>query len=173
LTKQVSAIFIALPPFGCKRKNIWMLRPYHIKYFNVRFQVLTAESMKFRTVFWDVLPCKIIVYIHPWWWRQHVPLKRRSTIVLHGSTSQNTILNIIELSRKTQNTVEKMSGDKDHKGSKHDNIATYKAKCKDCPQYYAGQTARTFSARYKVHKKQQRQHTIPSTRAGYRTHTGS
>jgi hypothetical protein len=22
LTKQVSAIFIALPPFGCKRKNI-------------------------------------------------------------------------------------------------------------------------------------------------------
>jgi hypothetical protein len=28
---------------------------------SVRFQVLTAASMKFRTVFWDVLPCKIIV----------------------------------------------------------------------------------------------------------------
>jgi hypothetical protein len=28
---------------------------------NVRFQVLTAASMKFRIVFWDVLPCKIIV----------------------------------------------------------------------------------------------------------------
>jgi hypothetical protein len=27
----------------------------------VRFQVLTATSMKFRFVFWDVLPCKIIV----------------------------------------------------------------------------------------------------------------
>jgi hypothetical protein len=27
----------------------------------VRFQVLTAASMKFRIVFWDVLPCKIIV----------------------------------------------------------------------------------------------------------------
>jgi hypothetical protein len=27
----------------------------------VRFQVLTAESMKFRIVFWDVLPCKMIV----------------------------------------------------------------------------------------------------------------
>jgi hypothetical protein len=27
----------------------------------VRFQDLTAESMKFRFVFWDVLPCKIIV----------------------------------------------------------------------------------------------------------------
>jgi hypothetical protein len=24
----------------------------------------------------------------PWWWRQHVPQKRRSTIILHGSTSQ-------------------------------------------------------------------------------------
>jgi hypothetical protein len=27
----------------------------------VRFQVLTAATMKFRIVFWDVLPCKIIV----------------------------------------------------------------------------------------------------------------
>jgi len=27
----------------------------------VRFQVLTAASMMFRIVFWDVLPCKIIV----------------------------------------------------------------------------------------------------------------
>jgi hypothetical protein len=27
----------------------------------VRFQVLTAASMKFRIVFWDILPCKIIV----------------------------------------------------------------------------------------------------------------
>jgi hypothetical protein len=32
---------------------------------------------------------------HPWWWRQYVPLKRRSTIILRGSTSQKTILNII------------------------------------------------------------------------------
>jgi hypothetical protein len=31
---------------------------------------------------------------HPWWWRQYAPLKRRSTIILHGSTSQKTILNI-------------------------------------------------------------------------------
>jgi hypothetical protein len=30
------------------------------EYF-VRFQVLTAASMKFRFVFWDVMPCKIIV----------------------------------------------------------------------------------------------------------------
>jgi hypothetical protein len=31
----------------------------------------------------------------PWWWRQYIPLKRRSTIILHGSTSQKTILNIL------------------------------------------------------------------------------
>jgi hypothetical protein len=30
-------------------------------YDTVRFQVLTAASMKLRFVFWDVLPCKIIV----------------------------------------------------------------------------------------------------------------
>jgi hypothetical protein len=27
----------------------------------VRFQVLTAASMVFRVVFWDILPCKMIV----------------------------------------------------------------------------------------------------------------
>jgi hypothetical protein len=27
----------------------------------VRFQVLTAASMMFRIVFWDVLPCRMIV----------------------------------------------------------------------------------------------------------------
>jgi hypothetical protein len=30
---------------------------------------------------------------HPWWWRQYAPLKRRSTIILHGSTTQKTTLN--------------------------------------------------------------------------------
>jgi hypothetical protein len=69
----------------------------------VRFHVLTAASMKFRIVSWDVLPCKIIVdrrfratwCLHHQGWRQHVPLNRRSTIILHGSTSQKTILNFI------------------------------------------------------------------------------
>jgi hypothetical protein len=27
----------------------------------VRFQVLTAASMMYRVVFWDILPCKMIV----------------------------------------------------------------------------------------------------------------
>jgi hypothetical protein len=82
-------------------------RVHTVKLFimQVRFQVLTAASMKFRFVFWDVMPCKIIVYrrfrctfcLHhqgnEWWWRQHVPLKRRTTIILHGSTSHKTDLN--------------------------------------------------------------------------------
>jgi hypothetical protein len=41
--------------------------------------------LKFRIVFWDVLPCKIIVdrrfrgtyclHTHPWWWRQHAAVR--------------------------------------------------------------------------------------------------
>jgi hypothetical protein len=62
----------------------------------VRFQVLTAASMMFRVVFWDILPCKMIV-THPWWWRQYAPLKRRSTIILHGSRSQKTTPNHVDV----------------------------------------------------------------------------
>jgi hypothetical protein len=58
----------------------------------VRFQVLTAASM-IRIVFWDVLPCKMIVDRRFRCWGPYAPLKRRSTIILHGSTSQKTILN--------------------------------------------------------------------------------
>jgi hypothetical protein len=47
--------------------------------------------MMFRIVFWDVLPCKIIVDRH---FRGAYCLHhRRSTIILHGSTSQKTIVN--------------------------------------------------------------------------------
>jgi hypothetical protein len=57
----------------------------------------------FRIVFWDVLRCKIIVRDYPWWWRQYVPLKCRLTIILHGSTSQKTILNFILAAVRTWN----------------------------------------------------------------------
>jgi hypothetical protein len=40
--------------------------------------------------------------MHPWWWRQYAPLKRRPTIILHGSTSQKTI-RIMEFIDKTIN----------------------------------------------------------------------
>jgi hypothetical protein len=61
----------------------------------VRFQVLTAASMKFRFIFWDVLPCIIIVdrrfrgtcCLH------HQGDRPLLFIILHGSTSQKTNLN--------------------------------------------------------------------------------
>jgi hypothetical protein len=37
----------------------------------VRFQVLMAASMKFRIVFWDVLPCKVI--FENYFTRQYIP----------------------------------------------------------------------------------------------------
>jgi hypothetical protein len=58
--------------------------------------------MKFRIVFWDVLPCKIIVdrrlrgtccLHHQGRWRQHEAMKYRSKIILHGIKFQKTILN--------------------------------------------------------------------------------
>jgi hypothetical protein len=57
--------------------------------------------MKFRIFFWDVLPCKIIVdrrfrgtyCLHLWW----------STIILHRSTSQKTILIFILAAVRTWN----------------------------------------------------------------------
>jgi len=60
----------------------------------VRFQVLTAASMMFRVVFWVILPCKMI-FDRRFRWRQYAPLKRRSTIILYGSITQKTTLNII------------------------------------------------------------------------------
>jgi hypothetical protein len=36
----------------------------------------------------------ITMFTNPWWWRQYAPLKRRSTIIWHGSISQKTILNM-------------------------------------------------------------------------------
>jgi hypothetical protein len=57
--------------------HLSMSRQCETVHTHVRFQVLTAAGMMFRIVFWDILP-----------------LKRRSTIILHGSISQKTILNI-------------------------------------------------------------------------------
>jgi hypothetical protein len=45
----------------------------------------------------------VATHSSPWWWRQHVPLKRWSTIILHGSTSQKTNLNFILAAVRTWN----------------------------------------------------------------------
>jgi hypothetical protein len=42
-------------------------------------------------------------FTHPWWWRQHAPLKHRSTIILHGSISQKTTLIIVLAAVRTWN----------------------------------------------------------------------
>jgi hypothetical protein len=48
-------------------QSVHMFKPFLIvtldvnRVLNMRFQVLTAASMMFRIVFWDILPCKVIV----------------------------------------------------------------------------------------------------------------
>jgi hypothetical protein len=63
-------------------------RQYYMKANNtfcyVRFQVLTA-----------VWCSELSSVHHQGWVRQHTPLKRLSTIILHGSTSQKTILDLL------------------------------------------------------------------------------
>jgi hypothetical protein len=47
-----------------------------------------------RRVWCSELSFGLYEWSHPWWWRQYAPLKRRSTIILHGSITQKTTLNI-------------------------------------------------------------------------------
>jgi hypothetical protein len=50
------------------------------KYFEMRYQVLTTESVK-MTAFSDIAQCSLVeVNSLPWWWRQYAPLKRLSSI---------------------------------------------------------------------------------------------
>jgi hypothetical protein len=42
----------------------------------------------------DVSEVSTASITHPWWWRLYALLKRRSTIILHGSISQKKTLNI-------------------------------------------------------------------------------
>jgi hypothetical protein len=79
---------------------MFSLRKTHVS----RLQIF----LMFIIVFWDILPCKMTVdrrfrVTHPWWWRQYAPLKRRSTIILHGITSQKTTPNIILAAVRTWN----------------------------------------------------------------------
>jgi hypothetical protein len=53
----------------------------------VRFQALTAASMKMRA-FSDIAPRSD----KPWWWRQYAPLKRQSTLRLHDAIYQKALI---------------------------------------------------------------------------------
>jgi hypothetical protein len=48
-------VFLSKVPSGTSHKET--ILDLQAKIWNVRFQVLTAAIMKFRIVFWDVLPC--------------------------------------------------------------------------------------------------------------------
>jgi hypothetical protein len=63
--------------------------------------VESYEKM-FRIVFWDVLPCKMIVDRLSSGMMEAVRTSEMSVdIILHGSTSQKTILNIILAAMRT------------------------------------------------------------------------
>jgi hypothetical protein len=68
--------------------------------------------VKFSGMYWRVLKSirAMIDLWSPWWWRQHAPLKRRSTSFWeHGRTSQKTTLNIILDAVRTWNLTYKKS----------------------------------------------------------------
>jgi hypothetical protein len=56
---------------ACVRACVCVCHSFVNRNDNVRFQVLTAASMMFRVVFWDVLPCRMIVDNH--FTRQYIP----------------------------------------------------------------------------------------------------
>jgi hypothetical protein len=69
--------------------------PYEVTLSYARFQVLTAAKMKFRFVFWDVLPCKIIVD-----WRF------RGTFYLHHQFDDGGISLMMEAARTSDTSVD-------------------------------------------------------------------
>jgi hypothetical protein len=72
--------------YNCEHYEFWLCTPYSIPKCT------------------DSLWCSELSSVHhPWWWRQYASLKCRSTIILHGSTSQKTILNIILAAVRTWN----------------------------------------------------------------------
>jgi hypothetical protein len=73
------AVFLIVPVHKCMIHNLKVL--FHFIDFKVPvYNVLSYVDIENRNI--------------PFWWRQYAPLKRRSTIILHGSTTQKTALNI-------------------------------------------------------------------------------
>jgi hypothetical protein len=72
---QIKPWELPFTPFPINRYVVWVIEKVSLIFYKLinntfsvlklyeymRFQVLTAASMKFRIVFWDVLPCKKIV----------------------------------------------------------------------------------------------------------------
>jgi hypothetical protein len=69
----------------------------HTHIYLLRYE---QQAPMFRVVFWDILPCKMIVDRR---FRGAYCLHHLITIILHGSTSQKTTLNIILAAVRTWN----------------------------------------------------------------------
>jgi hypothetical protein len=81
-----------------RRKEPWYPLYSYKKLGGPQSRLDTEDRGKiFRVVFW------VIMRDHPWWWRQYAPLTRRSAIILHGSITQKTTLNIILAAVRTWN----------------------------------------------------------------------
>jgi hypothetical protein len=88
-----------------RNMNWYMMEGDHTKHYSsikcslVKLQVHTCEISSSHGGEYDVQSCLLghTDTTHPWWWRQYAPLKRRSTFILHGSISQKTTLNIIQV----------------------------------------------------------------------------
>jgi hypothetical protein len=93
---------------ACRHTLYWLSYPAHAlaiyisvlpSYAFVNSLLVSFCFIEMLLVFTITLLCEISSshgseYDDPWWWRQYAPLKRRSTINLHGSTTQKTALNI-------------------------------------------------------------------------------
>jgi hypothetical protein len=92
--------WVFFPMFCACYRSVQSLLSSRLLSRNVKVKIYKTM---FRAVFWVILPCKMIVIRDEWWWRQYAPLKRRSTIILHGSITQKTALNIILAAMRTWN----------------------------------------------------------------------
>jgi hypothetical protein len=114
---NVSAMLILLAT--CVQDGGWRSAPHAARSINIDFIILQYHfnnywiithtalpnsepyNKLFRIVFWDVLPCKMIVDRR---FRGAYCLHHQgSEIIIHGSTSQKTILNIILAAVRTWN----------------------------------------------------------------------
>jgi hypothetical protein len=74
----------------------------------------------------------------------------------------------IRIAFKTQNSIGKLLRRNNKKHDEYENAGVYKLTCMDCPQYYIGQTGRTFNIRYKEHIRDIRNN---NNNIGYAQHT--
>jgi hypothetical protein len=90
-------------PLRCKHFNL--LRKTHMEFSRARSFRAPPEIIHVESIMWDFkfsrrrvwcseLSSGLYCRVKWWWWRQYAPLNRRSTIILHGSTTQKTALNI-------------------------------------------------------------------------------